>query len=298
MGQCAIWQRIRIVSYHPGVIGYAGPMPATAEFERPRTDRRTRVERRRQATPAQVAQLEAAIAGGAIEVLFQPQYLCESGMLAGAEALVRWQHPEQGLLAGDRVFAMAQDAGLAGELVRFVCITAMSAAVSWPDEHRLSINATARDLADPAYPAVLLECLAGSGLPPSRLTLEITEQALLDGLADTARMLERLTDKGIAIALDDFGAGFCNFRYLKTLPLAALKLDRSMVEGITTDRRDLAVLRAIMAMARALDLRVIAEGIETQSQKAAVCREGCDLWQGFLGGAAMTGTAYRALIEG
>ena len=233
---------------------------------------------------------------GEIEVLFQPQFLCSTGALTGAEALVRWQHPDQGLLAGDRVFALAQDAGLADKLVHHLCLVAMTAATAWPVDHRLSINATARDLADPAYPAMLLECLAASGLPASRLTLEITEQALVDGLADTARMLERLTDQGIAIALDDFGAGFCNFRYLKTLPLAALKLDRSMVEGIATDRRDLAVLRAIMAMARALDLRLIAEGIETQSQRAAVCREGCDMWQGFLGGAAMTDEAYREMI--
>jgi EAL domain-containing protein (putative c-di-GMP-specific phosphodiesterase class I) len=259
-------------------------------------DRRTRIDRRRSAAPAQVAELAAAIDSGAIEVLFQPQFLCEDASLCGAEALVRWQHPEQGQLAGDRVFALAQDAGLASELARYVCTTAMAQAVHWPEHVRLAINATAQDLADPAYAAMLFDCLRLSGLPATRLTLEITEQALVEGLDDTAQMLAGLTDKGVAIALDDFGAGFCNFRYLKVLPLAALKLDRSMVEGIATDRRDLAVLRAIMAMARALDLRVIAEGIETEAQRAAVCREGCDRWQGFFGGAQMSAEAFAELL--
>lgn len=270
-------------------------MSDSAAADKPKTDRRTRVERRRRATAAQLAQLEHAIAGGAIEVLFQPQFLCADGSLAGAEALVRWDHPDQGLLAGDRVFALAQDAGLAQQLTRYVCITAMRAAAPWSPGLRLSINATALDLADAAYPAMLRQCLAETGLPATRLTLEITEQALVDRLEGTAQMLAALTDQGIAIALDDFGAGFCNFNYLKILPLAALKLDRSMVEGIGTDRRDLAVFRAIMAMARALDLLVIAEGIETPAQRAAVCREGCDRWQGFLGGGAMTGAQFAAL---
>lgn len=264
----------------------------------PKTDRRTRVERRKQATPAQIAEMERAIAAGAVEVLFQPQFLCADGSLAGAEALVRWDHPGQGLLAGDRVFALAQEAGLAAVLTRYLVMAAMTAAAPWPRHLRLSINATALDMADPGFPAMLHQSLAASGFPASRLTLEITEQALVDRLAGTAQMLAGLTDRGIAIALDDFGAGFCNFSYLKMLPLAALKLDRSMVEGIATDRRDLAVFRAIMAMARALDLLVIAEGIETESQRAAVCREGCDRWQGFLGGAAVPQDRFALLAQG
>ncbi|MFN4114617.1 MAG: EAL domain-containing protein [Sphingomonadaceae bacterium] len=277
---------------------YRERMSQLASLAKPMTERRSsRADRRRQAAPAQVAELAGAIENSEIEVLFQPQFLCSDGRLAGAEALLRWDHPEQGNLAGDRIFALAEDAGLAHRLGAYACARAMAAAAQWPDEVRLSINATARDLADPLYPAMLLGMLATAQLSPTRLTLEITEQALVDGIDDAAWVLSGLTDRGVAIALDDFGAGFCNFRYLKALPLAALKLDRSMIEGITTDRRDLAVFRAIMAMARALDLRVIAEGIETEGQRQTVCREGCDRWQGFLGGKPMTSEMFAALID-
>jgi len=269
-----------------------------AKLASPMNERRTRTrpDRRRPGSPEQVAELAAAIESGAIEVLFQPQFLCGDDRIAGAEALLRWVHPEQGALAGDRVFAMAHESGLAHRLTGHVCHQAMKQAAQWPGELRLALNATADDLADPAYPDLLNQALLRSGLAASRLTLEITEQALVDCLDSAARMLGALTDQGIAIALDDFGAGFCNFQYLKALPLAALKLDRSMVEGIATDRRDLAVFRAIMAMARALDLKVIAEGIETDGQRAAVAREGCDRWQGFLGAPPMAGAEFAALI--
>ncbi len=270
-------------------------MTDAAEIARPMTERRTRTDRRRQAAPQRVDELESAIESGAIEVLFQPQFLCGDDRLAGAEALVRWEHREQGMLSGDRVFALARDAGLGERLAQHVCEIAMARAAHWPEELRLALNATADDLADPGYPAMLRECLSGSGFSASRLTLEITEQALVDGLDRTAQMLRSLADEGISVALDDFGAGFCNFRYLKVLPLAALKLDRSMVEGITTDRQDLAVFRAIMAMAKALDLLVIAEGIETAAQRAAVSREGCDRWQGFLGAKPMTAEEFAEL---
>jgi EAL domain-containing protein (putative c-di-GMP-specific phosphodiesterase class I) len=115
------------------------------------------------------------------------------------------------------------------------------------------------------------------------VTLEITEQALVADLDGSARRLRALTKLGMRVALDDFGAGFCNFKYLKRLPLHYLKLDRSMVEGIDVDARDLAVLRGIISMARALGLEVIAEGIERESQRQAIAREGCVAWQGFLG---------------
>ena len=111
----------------------------------------------------------------------------------------------------------------------------------------------------------------------------------------SAAQLERLAARGVRIALDDFGAGFCNFDYLKRLPLHVLKLDRSMVQGIADNERDLAVLRGILALAKALSLKVLAEGIETEEQRAAIAREGCEKWQGFLGGAAMTADEF-ALI--
>jgi EAL domain-containing protein (putative c-di-GMP-specific phosphodiesterase class I) len=127
-----------------------------------------------------------------------------------------------------------------------------------------------------------MEIVRDSRFPPARLTLEVTEQALLGDVHAAARTLRQLAAEGLRIGLDDFGAGFCNFRYLKLLPLNYLKLDRSMVDGVVDDLRDLAVLRAIVALAGALELQVIAEGIESEAQRAKVAEEGCAFYQGFL----------------
>jgi EAL domain-containing protein (putative c-di-GMP-specific phosphodiesterase class I) len=163
---------------------------------------------------------------------------------------------------------------------------------------RLSLNISAADLADESFANTVLAALAVTGFAPGRLTLEITEQTLVSELDRSGRQLERLARRGIRIALDDFGAGFCNFHYLKRLPLEVLKLDRSMVHGVVEDERDLAILRAILAMARALDLRVVAEGVENEDQLAVVVREGCEKWQGFLGGAPMTVQEFAVLANG
>ena len=154
------------------------------------------------------------------------------------------------------------------------------------------------DLAAISYADTLLGIVRESGFPPDRLTLEVTEQVLLSDIHAAAKTLERIAAEGIRVALDDFGAGFCNFRYLKLLPLHYLKLDRSMVDGIADDARDLEVLRAIVAMARALSLKVIAEGIEDESQRDLIVREGCDFYQGFLRAQPMSEEEFLALAAG
>ncbi len=236
--------------------------------------------------------LAEAITAGAIELLFQPQFEGEGGALVGAEALVRWDHPDHGKMSGDSLVAIAQSGGFARRFSRHIARAALVEARDWPDHLRLSLNVTAMDLFDRTFGEELLAMLRESGFPSERLTLEITEQALVADLDRSAVRLEALAHHGIRIALDDFGAGFCNFRYLKVLPLHSLKLDRSMIEGIAHDQRDLAVLRAIIAMARALDLRVIAEGIETEEQRVTAIREGCRMWQGFLGGKPVSASEF------
>ncbi|WAT18536.1 EAL domain-containing protein [Aurantiacibacter sp. MUD11] len=257
--------------------------------------RRQRPDRRRAEPHPITEELAEALANGAITLLFQPQFRAADGALVGAEALVRWQHPEHGALAGDSLVAIAQSGGLSRRLARHIARAAMAAAVNWPSDLRLSLNVTAMDLFDRTFAEDLLAMLDDTGFPADRLTLEITEQALVADLDRSAERLRELADHGIRIALDDFGAGFCNFRYLKVLPLHALKLDRSMIEGVTTCERDLAVLRGILAMANALDLTVIAEGIETAELRDAVVREGCDVWQGYLGGKPTEPAAFQAL---
>jgi len=246
-------------------------------------------------------QLEADLLGaldrGEIEVLFQPQFAAADGRLVGAEALARWRHPELGRIGAEGLFAIAARADHVAPLSRHIAQVALAAAARWPEPLRLSLNVTAADLAAADFASAIERAVASSGFAPGRLTLEITEESLVVDLERSGRQLERLTEIGIHIALDDFGAGFCNFRYLKCLPLHALKLDRSMVEGIVENERDLAVLRGILAMAHALDLSVIAEGVEDEAQRDAIAREGCATWQGFLGAPPLGAEEFAGLAE-
>lgn len=259
-------------------------------------DRRTRQDRRTKGWPL-AHDLLAAIEHQEIEVLYQPLFRAADGGLIGAEALARWNHPRAGSLGGGTLFATAERAGHVVRLSRQIARTALSVAARWPEPLRLSLNFTAADLAADDFPDAIAALAAVAGFPAERLTLEITEQTLVADMTGTAERLRRLAGLGMRIALDDFGAGFSNFRYLKRLPLDALKLDRSMIEGSDEDPRDLAVLRGIVSMAQALGLEVVAEGIERESQREAAIREGCTAWQGFLGGAPMTAEAFARLTR-
>lgn len=247
------------------------------------------------------AQLEAdllhALDRGEIEVVYQPQWSCTDDRLTGAEALARWNHPRLGRIGAGALFAIAERADHVAQLSRHIAQAALAGAQGWPEHLRLSLNVTPNDLARGDFAEDFARLLAASRFPSERLTLEVTEQVLLADVAQAALALERLAAQGTRIALDDFGAGFCNFRYLKLLPLHYLKLDRSMIEG-TDDPRDLAVLRAIVAMAGALDLKVIAEGVESEAQRALVSAEGCAVYQGFLRAKPLGAEAFRALAGG
>lgn len=244
------------------------------------------------------ADLLAALDRDEIEVLYQPQFALADDRLVGAEALARWQHPEVGRIGGGALFALAERADYVAQLSRHVAERALAGAALWPPALRLSLNVTPADLASGGFADELAALVERAGFSADRLTLEITEQVLLGDLERAARVLAGLTARGMRIALDDFGAGFCNFRYLKVLPLAYLKLDRAMVDGIAEDARDVAVLRAIVALARALDLQVIAEGIESTTQRELVAREGCDFYQGFVRAAPMSAAEFQRFSHG
>ncbi len=248
-------------------------------------------------TAAQIeADLLGAIDGDEIEVVYQPQYSLPDGRLTGAEALARWNHPILGRMGAGALFAAAERADHVAQLSRHIARLALAGA-DWGPGLRLSLNVTAADLAAGSYAEGLLGLLDEAGFPAERLTLEVTEQALLADIQLADETLRQLAEAGVRIALDDFGAGFCNFRYLKLLPLDYLKLDRSMIEGITTDPRDLAVLRGIVAMATALDLQVIAEGVETEAQRQAIAEEGCAFYQGFVAAQPMSAAEFRELAN-
>lgn len=232
-----------------------------------------------------------------IEVLFQPQFGLPGSTLTGAEALARWQHPQLGRIGAGALFAIAERAEVMVPLSQAIAAKALALAARWSGEPRLSINVTAADLAVGSYSEKLAALVAASGFPAGRLTLEVTEQALLSDIELARRTLATLTEAGMRVALDDFGAGFCNFRYLKLLPLHYLKLDRSMVEGIAEEPRSLAVLRGIVAMAKSLELEVLAEGIEDEAQRRLIEAEGCASWQGFLGAEPLDAEAFAGLLQ-
>lgn len=232
-----------------------------------------------------------------IEVLFQPQFSCATGAVIGAEALARWQHPTLGEIGARDLFAIAERAALVAPLSRHVVARALEDAATWPDNLTLSLNITPEELGDPRFAADFAALIGRSDIPPQRLMLEITEDLLLRNLAQAASALRSLRGLGFRTALDDFGAGFCNFRYLRELPLDALKLDKAMVEGVPGDATALAVLRAILALGNALGLAVYAEGIEDEIQRAAITAEGCDFWQGFLRAQPMPSDSVVALAR-
>ncbi len=244
-----------------------------------------------------VRQLEADLLGALdrdeITIVYQPQFAADDDRIVGAEALARWNHPELGSIGAGTLFAIAERAEHVAQLSHHIAMRALAGAADWPDPLRLSLNVTAVDLAATSFANSIAAAVVEAGFSPDRLTLEITEQSLVSDLKESALALRRLRDIGIRIALDDFGAGFCNFRYLKLLPLHYLKLDRIMVDDVLDDPRDLAVLRGILAMAKALDLKVIAEGIENEDQRKLIANEGCDYYQGFLRAGPLTAEAFR-----
>lgn len=232
-----------------------------------------------------------------IEVLFQPQFSCVTGAVVGAEALARWRHPTLGEIGARDLFAVAERAALVAPLSRHVVARALEDAATWPETLSLSLNITPEELGEERFAADFAALIGKSDIAPSRLMLEITEDLLLRNLPQAASALKALRGLGFRTALDDFGAGFCNFRYLRELPLDALKLDKAMVEGVPADATALAVLRAIVALAKALGLAVYAEGIEDEIQRAAITAEGCDFWQGFLRAQPMSSDSVLALAR-
>lgn len=246
-----------------------------------------------------IAELESDLLGAMhrdeITVLFQPQFDVATGALAGAEALARWEHPRFGRISADTLFAVADRGDHVAQLSHHIAARALALAAQWPGALKLSLNITAEDFAVGTVVQTIRDLLAQTGFPAARLMLEITEQSLIGDFAAAARALATLAQDGVRVALDDFGTGFSNFRALKALPLDALKLDRSLVRDIAQDPRDRAIVAAMIAMARALDCGVIAEGIETAAQLAILRELGCDLYQGFLRSGPLDPQAFLAM---
>jgi diguanylate cyclase (GGDEF)-like protein len=212
--------------------------------------------------------LRRAISNGQLEVHYQPEFLLETGEIVGSEALVRWRHPERGLLAAGSFIPLAEENGLVIELGRWVLGQATVQGAQWlADGHDVitRVNLSARQLRG-AVVAEVEEALALAALPANKLCLELTETAIMDDVEESARILAQFRELGVQVAIDDFGTGFSSLAYLKRFPVDILKIDRAFVDGVGVDPDDAAIVRSIIGLARTLRLEVVAEGIEDATQ--------------------------------
>jgi EAL domain-containing protein (putative c-di-GMP-specific phosphodiesterase class I) len=246
------------------------------------------------------AMVKSALAHNEVAIFYQPQFDVASGAMVGVEALLRWQHPELGLLGAGPLVTAARAARLECELTEHAHRVALTEIATWPvalAKLHVSLNITAADLGDPEFADRFAAMVRASDIAPDRLTLELTEQAMLSDPASAAAQLSQLRALGCAIAIDDFGTGYSSLSLLARLPIDYLKIDSGFTRTIDGSDRDRIVVRAIVDLARALGLRVVAEGVEKETQLARLAELGVASWQGFLKSGPVPGDQLSELIE-
>jgi EAL domain-containing protein (putative c-di-GMP-specific phosphodiesterase class I) len=240
------------------------------------------------ATHRLVQQLHRAVDRREFVVHFQPFVDAASGATIGAEALVRWAHPDRGLLPPGAFLPVAESSGLLVQIGEQVLATAAAHAARWnaaahPDQPlAVSVNVSAQQLLDRSFPATVARILHDTGLDAGRLWLELTETTLMSEAAVIGEALGSLRGMGVRMAVDDFGTGYSSLTYLKRFPVESLKVDRSFVSGLGIDLEDTAIVGALVDLGHRLGLRVVAEGVETELQRDVLGELGCDVLQGFL----------------
>jgi diguanylate cyclase (GGDEF)-like protein len=217
---------------------------------------------------------------------YQPQIDLKTRRMIGIEALLRWDHPVHGSVSPSRFIPLAEECGLITPLGEWVLATACRQTKTWQDKYKrkldISVNLSSQQFFSSDVASVVLETIYDIGLTPNSLHLELTETILMNDVKETIVTLNKLRDAGVSLAMDDFGKGYSSLSYLKQLPLDTLKIDKSFVMDLENNRDDAAICAAIIAMAHNLDLKVIAEGVETKEQLKFLQEQGCDQVQGFL----------------
>ena len=227
------------------------------------------------------SELRSALAHGGLDVAYQPIVELSSGAVVGAEALSRWNHPE-GPVAPDIFIPIAEETGLIHNLGETVLAKAAGQAARW--DLPVSVNVSARQLFDPAFPDRVASLLAVSGLPSSRLTIELTETVLVEDCPETNVVMRALAELGVRIAIDDFGAGYAGLQYLQRFNTSQIKIDRSLIDHVDARPRQAALVRGVIDMARSLEIEVLAEGIEREAERDMLWSLGCQYAQGWLFG--------------
>ncbi|HUK96961.1 MAG TPA: EAL domain-containing protein [Gaiellaceae bacterium] len=233
---------------------------------------------------ALAAELRRALDEKELVLHYQPKADLSDGRIVAVEALVRWQHPEHGLLTPDQFVPLAEATGLIRELTLTVLAEALHQQRVWRDDGidiRVAVNLSARDLYDLTLPASTAELLAKHDVPPTSLELEITESVIVADPMRARAILNRLSEMGVVLAIDDYGTGYSSLGYLKRLPIDEMKIDRSFVMQMADDRNDAAIVRSTVELGRNLGLKVVAEGVETAAAWAHLKALGCDFAQGY-----------------
>lgn len=231
-------------------------------------------------------ELRSAVDGNQIEVVLQPQFNIGDEKIIGAEALARWNHPTLGKLGADTLFSVADRCDYRDIISQHIQNLALKICADWPStmaDLRLSINVTPQQMSDSDFTNSFIAAIEKTGFNPKQLTMELTEENLIENFELTSKSLLSLREKGIKIAIDDFGTGYSSLAYISELPLDYLKLDQSLIRNITRSNKDLMVLRSIIALGRAVKVKIIAEGVETQDLLELLDREKCDIYQGYYG---------------
>ena len=240
--------------------------------------------------------LRHAISDGELELHYQPLVEAGSGRLVGAEALVRWNHPERGQIPPGDFIGLAEETGLILPLGEWVLRKACKEAKSWPSGLSVSVNLSPAQFRDKNLATTVHDALADAGLPATRLELEITEGVLLAEEQTTLATLNALRNEGVHISMDDFGTGYSSLSYLRRFPFDKIKVDQSFVRQLPNDLESAAIVRAILAMGACLGMSTTVEGVETPEQLAFSAAEGCTFVQGFLVSRPLTQSAFRQYV--
>jgi Amt family ammonium transporter len=249
------------------------------------------------------AELRLAIEAEAFELHYQPIVDLASNRIAGFEALVRWRHPERGLIPPMEFIPLAEASGLIVPLGRQVTTAACRQLRLLRDTGvcseslTMSVNVSPRQAVEPGFAAEIAAILTATGIEPSALTLEITESLMLHESSASDGSLRQLRDMGVQLVVDDFGTGFSALEYFKRFAVHGLKIDRSFIDGLSRSREDTAIVTATLAFARALGLAVTAEGVETADQLQRLRSLGCPQGQGFLFSRPVPAAAMAALLQ-
>jgi diguanylate cyclase (GGDEF)-like protein/PAS domain S-box-containing protein len=233
-------------------------------------------------------ELSLALDRGEFTLYYQPILDAQTRAVTMAEALLRWHHPQHGILPPEKFLPVTEETGLINPLGDWILLQACKDAVAWPGHFKLAVNLSAHQFKKGNLVAMVSAALAGSGLSPDRLELELTETVLLSNQPDYLQVLRELKDLGVTLVLDDFGTGYSSARYLTLYPFDKIKIDESIVHGMMTQRECSALLDSTIALARGLDIAITAEGVETTEQLGKLCADGVDFAQGHLIGYPVT----------